>query len=182
MSRKNRNKRKAGRPGQPVGPVSARPVAAASSPGLHQAASQPAAAARQQTAVQPGVGAPRPLRRDQQRGLCAYAWAEAAKRSGALENYEIAVQSFAAALLRSGFAAAVSVLERSADRSEFRLLIENLASYPLPGIAAATAADWPARVRALPDTRLYMQATRELIALFAWLRRACRALGREQAG
>jgi hypothetical protein len=121
------------------------------------------------------------LRKDQQRALTAYSWAEAAKGDGKLEEYEIAVQTFAAALLRSGFAAAVSVLERSADRNGFKLLLSNLASRPLPGIPQVSAEEWPAKVRALADVSLYMQATRELIAVLGWLRRACRAVATESA-
>jgi hypothetical protein len=89
------------------------------------------------------------------------------------------VQSFAATLLRSGFAAAVSVLERSADRGGFKLLLDHLASCALPGITSGSSSAWPASVRAVGDVGLYMQATRELIALLGWLRRACRAVGTE---
>ncbi|MGH7098279.1 MAG: type III-B CRISPR module-associated protein Cmr5 [Stellaceae bacterium] len=146
-----------------------------------QAAS--AAPQQAQTDSQETDATSRPLRKDQQRTLCAYGWADTAKQQGKLDDYEIAVQSFAATLLRSGFAAAVSVLERSADhRDGFALLLDNLAFYTLPGIAATMPpSEWPARVRGLADIGQYMQATRELIALLGWLRRACRALGAEKA-
>jgi hypothetical protein len=123
--------------------------------------------------------APRLLRKDQERALTAYSWAEEAKTTGKLPEYEIAVQSFAAVLLRSGFAVAVSVLERERDRAGFALLLEKLAARSLPGIAPTASSNWPASVRALPEVPLYMQATRELIAFLGWLRRACRALGAE---
>jgi hypothetical protein len=113
--------------------------------------------------------------------LLAYGWANGAKERRSLDEYEIAVQSFAAALLRSGMAAAVSVLERSKDREGFKLLLQNLASHPLPGIAACEASAWPSMVRELADVARYMQAMRELVALLGWLRRACRALGVESA-
>lgn len=115
------------------------------------------------------------MRKDQQRALRAYEWANAAK--DVLGEYEIAVQSFAAALLRSGFAAAVSVLERNKDRSGYQRLLCNLACWPLPGIETKLSAEWPAQVRALTDVNQYMRATRELVLLLNWLRRACRALG-----
>jgi hypothetical protein len=87
------------------------------------------------------------------------------------------VQSFAAALLRSGFAAAVSILERSAERKAFAMLLGHLATWPLPGkLAEGPAKEWPSRVRGLADISEYMQATRELVALLGWLRRACRAV------
>lgn len=117
------------------------------------------------------------MRKDQERALTAYRWAEAAKEK--LPEYEIAVQSFAGALLRSGFAAAVSGIERSKERDGFKLLLGDLASRPLPGIPRVSAEHWPASVRALDDITLYMQATRELVAFLGWLRRACRALGAE---
>ena len=86
------------------------------------------------------------------------------------------------ALLRSGLEVAVSVVERSVQRVGFKFLRDHLAHYALPGVPAAESgqeAQWPGRVRDLADVRAYMQATREMIALFAWLRRACRALGAE---
>jgi hypothetical protein len=94
-----------------------------------------------------------------------------------MDDYEIAVQTFAAALLRTGFAAAVSVLERNRERAAFALLLAQLAGRGLPGIDPAPPPAWPARVRGLVDVGHYMQATRELTLLLAWLRRACRALG-----
>jgi hypothetical protein len=114
------------------------------------------------------------VRKDQERALDAYRWA---KQAADLKDYEIAVQSFAASLLRGGLAVAVSVLERSKKRSGFAHLLTRLAAYPAPGILLGPAEDWPERVRGIADTTSYMQATREFIALAAWLRRACRALG-----
>jgi len=127
----------------------------------------------------------RALRKDQERALSAYAWANKAKQLGALDDYEIAVQSFAATLLRSGFAAAVSVIERNAKLEPegkpngFTLLLDSLAAHPLPGIPNTLGVHWPDKVRALADLGDYMHATREMIALLAWVRRACRAIGAE---
>lgn len=123
-----------------------------------------------------GGAAARPLRKDQARALNAYAWAQRAKETSHLPDYEIAVQSFTAALLQSGLAVAVAVLERSQDREGFKQLLAHLAGHPAPGLSPSATAPWPDRVRKL-DLPHYMQATRELIALLAWLRRACRALG-----
>lgn len=118
----------------------------------------------------------RPLRKDQQRALRAYETAEAARRDGKFDDFEIAVQSFAATLLRSGLAVAASVLERSADRPGFELLLSDLQTLSLAGLNAKTPGDWPGAVRGLTDLGRYMQATRELVAYLAWLRRACQAI------
>jgi hypothetical protein len=122
---------------------------------------------------------PRLLRKDQERALTAYRWADVAKAADKIEEYETAVQGFAAALLRSGLAVAASVLERSANRGGFALLLEHLSGWKLPGIDSAPAKEWPGRVRAITDVSQYMLATRELVALLGWLRRACRAVQAE---
>ena len=122
------------------------------------------------------------IRKDQTRALKAYEWAANAKGSKHLGDYEIAVQSFSASLLRSGFSVAVSVLERSKERPAFAQLLNNLGAFQLPGLPADTKTPWPERVRGMTDTVKYMQATRELIALMTWLRRACRALGEGDGG
>jgi len=155
---------------QPGTPPQAAPTAPPTAP-------TPPSAAPTAPPAAPGPPSARPLRKDQERALSAYAWANNAKTANALTDYEIAVQGFAAALLRTGFAAAVSVLERGANRPGAKLLLANLASRSLPGIPAADVAEWPNNVRALADIGRYMQATRELLASLAWLRRACRALG-----
>jgi hypothetical protein len=182
----SRGRRKSARASQHRGSTPPRPAGTDARPATSLAtagASQPPAAAQPQpeaplrNAAPEQKASPRQLRKDQERALTAYSWAEAARRDGKLDEYEIAVQSFAAALLRSGFAAAVSVLERSKERDGFKLLLDDLANRPLLGIAATSAADWPASVRALGDVTQYMQATRELMLLLGWLRRACRAIG-----
>ncbi|MGE4046211.1 MAG: type III-B CRISPR module-associated protein Cmr5 [Acetobacteraceae bacterium] len=118
----------------------------------------------------------RPLRKDQQRALDAYAYAKAAQESESLEEYQIAVQSFAATLLRSGLAAAVSTLERSVkERNGFQLLLHALAKAD----NASDPTGWPAKIRSLPLEQ-YILTTRELIALLVWMRRACRALDGKQ--
>jgi hypothetical protein len=126
-------------------------------------------------AIETGASAAPARRKDQDRALKAYEWANAAKTCKCLDDYETAVQGFAAALLRSGFAVAASTLERDRQRKAQALLIEHLASWQLPGIPVSSE-KWPAEVRKISDVSQYMQASRELVALLGWLRRACRAV------
>ena len=120
------------------------------------------------------------IRRDQQRALDAYKCAEKAKKCGYLGEYETAVQTFAASLLRGGLAVAVSVLERGKARAAIKQLLTDLAHYRQRNPPAERAEKWPGIIRALPDTSQYMRTTREFIALTAWLQRACRASGEPQ--
>ena len=120
-----------------------------------------------------GASEPAPrLRQDQKRALEAYKWAEQADAERLLDDYETAVQGFAATLLRSGLAAAVATLERNVKdkRDGGRKLLTDLAQYH-----QSTLDLWPGEVRRM-DVAAYMLATRELLALLAWLRRACRAV------
>lgn len=124
-------------------------------------------------AMTPAAPEPRPLRRDQRRSFEAYKWAEAAHSAGRLPDYEIAVQTFAAALLQKKLAVAASLLEAKADRPGFQELLRDLSSYDLPFLRAGDR--WPERVRGL-DTASYMLATLELRELLQWLKRACQAV------
>jgi hypothetical protein len=190
-----RSKKRPGRSSQHQGPTPPRPRPP--QPAVPTAVATPQPSATEQSRPHSQIAStdrppesqkagPAPLRKDQKRALKAYEWVSAAANAEPaapqekpLKQYEIAVQSFAAALLRSGFAAAVSLLERNKDRSGYRRLLENLADWRLPGIDAQSSAGWPDKVRAIPDVTQYMLATRELILLLNWLRRACRALGDE---
>ena len=119
------------------------------------------------------------MRKDQERALWAYERARAAREREHLDDYEIAVQTFAATLHRSGLAVAVSVLERNKSRSGYRSLLTDIAMrLPLhDDDQRSQVDDWPSAVRALDDVSKYMVTTREVLACATWLRRACRALG-----
>ena len=119
------------------------------------------------------------MRKDQERALWAYERARYARNANKLDDYEIAVQAFAATLHRSGLAVAVSVLERNKARSGYKSLLTDIAGrLPLHGGNDQPNADrWPSAVRALDDVSKYMVTTREVLACATWLRRACRALG-----
>ena len=124
------------------------------------------------------------MRKDQERALTAFKWAQSAVDVKEIEGYETAVQTFAATLIRSGLAVAVSVLQRDAGTGkdsgpgkESRRLLVDLAFRYSPAEGQPVGADaWPAAMRAEPDTATYMMRTREMVAFLTWLRRACRAV------
>ncbi len=62
--------------------------------------------------------------------------------------------------------------------SAAEVFLRDVATFDLPGLAGA-GADLPARVRQLGDIETYMLATREVLALTVWFRRAVQALFRE---
>ena len=121
------------------------------------------------------------MRKDQERALWAYerARARADHDGAALDEYESAVQAFAATLHRSGLAVAVSVLERNKSRSGYQSLLTDIsARLPLhEADEPPRGYDWPSEIRALNDVSKYMFMTREVLACVTWLRRACRAHG-----
>ena len=123
------------------------------------------------------------MRKDQQRALWAYERAAAARESGVLDDYEIAVQAFASTLHRCGLAVAASVLERNRKHRGYGRLLNDIAGRPpVPNDHERAGADrqgkdWPEHVRKMEDVSLYMLTTREVLACVVWLRRACRAVG-----
>lgn len=145
--------------------------------GANPGAVATALSGRVQTGTDARPTVPR-TRKDQRRAIWAYQRAQAAVND--LSEYEGAVQTFAATVLRNELGVAASVLERDRERAGPRQLIADLAAAPdVPGLSAAGAVNpnkWPGRVRGLASLDDYMLATRELLALATWLRRACRAL------
>lgn len=111
------------------------------------------------------------LLRDQRRALHAY---EAAGKVPAdrRRDYKIAVNDLGANILRSGLAAAMAGLERLGERG--KLLLEHLAGAGIYGLDGATRDTLPNRVRAL-DVDSYILATREMLKVAAWLKRAAQA-------
>lgn len=116
---------------------------------------------------------PKPLLRDQERALHAYkvvGGVPSDKQSR--DNYKSAINDLGANILRSGLCAAIASVQRLGDRGQ--ALLEHLASAGVPGLNGATACDLARRVREL-DTDSYMIATRELLRVAAWLKRAVQA-------
>jgi len=109
--------------------------------------------------------------RDQRRALHAYkVVAEVPKENQ--KDYEIAVNDFGANILRSGLCAAIAAVQRLGDRG--KLLLDHLASAGVPGLEGATENDLAKRVREL-DAEAYMIATREMLQVAVWLKRAVQA-------
>ncbi len=109
--------------------------------------------------------------RDQQRALHAYD-AVAQVQAGQQKDYQIAVNDLGASILRSGLCAAIASVQRLGNRGE--VLLDHLASAGVPGLEGATAQNLAQRVRGL-DAESYMLATRELLQVATWLKRAVQA-------
>lgn len=115
----------------------------------------------------------KPMLREQQRALHAYSAVDSVpfdKQSR--ENYKIAVNNLGANILRSGLCAAIASVQRLGNRGD--VLLGHLASAGVPGLEEASAQNFAQRVRNL-DADSYMIATRELLQVAKWLKRAVQA-------
>lgn len=112
-----------------------------------------------------------PLLRDQRRALHAYDSVSKVPKEGR-KDYEIAVNDLGANILRSGLCAALAAVQRLGERGN--LLLEHLANAGVPGLEKATAKELAKRVREL-DVDAYMIATREMLEVAVWLKRAVQA-------
>ncbi len=110
--------------------------------------------------------------RDQRWAFYAYE-AVASVRDDQRTDYKIAINDFGANILRSGLSAALAAIERLGTRAE--LVLDHLARAEVAGLEGATARDLPSRVRRL-DVDAYMLATREMLRVAAWLKRATQAM------
>jgi len=116
------------------------------------------------------------LLRDQQRALFAYAAVgEVPERQ--MDHYKIAVNDLGANILRGGLCAAIAAVQRLKEKGS--LLLEHLANANVPGLAGATREDLARRVRELGADE-YMLATREMLRVAVWLKRAVQATFREE--
>lgn len=112
------------------------------------------------------------LIRDQQRALHAYGCIDKVPQEDR-RNYKIAVNDLGANIMRSGLCAALAAVQRLDERRS-RLLLEHLAAAGVPGLENASADDVAERVRKL-DVDAYMIATREMLQVAMWLKRATQA-------
>lgn len=113
----------------------------------------------------------RPLLRDQRRALHAYESARKVPKAQQ-KDYEIAVNDLGANILRSGLCAAIAAVQRLGSRGD--LLLGHLSAAGVPGLEGAAANDVARRVREL-DADGYMIATREMLEVAVWLKRAVQA-------
>jgi CRISPR-associated protein Cmr5 len=109
--------------------------------------------------------------RDQRRALYAYeAVGQIPKQDQ--DSYKIAINDLGANILRGGLAASMAALERLGDRGS--RVLEHLAGADVPGLEGATKDKLPNRVCQL-EVDSYMVATREMLAIATWLKRAAQA-------
>lgn len=113
-----------------------------------------------------------PLTRAQRRARHAYACASQVPE-GEQKEYKIAVNDLGANILRSGLAAAMAALERRRDRAAVKRLLNDLAAAGIPGLEG-TGDALPGMVRGLP-LEGYMLATKEMLQVVTWLKRAVQA-------
>lgn len=131
------------------------------------------------------------LRRDQRRAMHAYARVRDArdKLKDDWTHYKVAVDMLGPAVLQNGLVAAFAFLERElgkaankrADEDPSRgragarkRLLDDLAKAGIPGLDVS-GAELPARVRDM-NADEYMLATREVLLVAHWFKRAAQAL------
>ncbi len=117
--------------------------------------------------------------RDQERALHAYKSVEDVPKEW-LDEYKIAVNGLGSYIMRNGLAATMAYLERERERKAVERLADHLAEANIPGLERCSGKDLPRVVRSLPLDD-YQVATREILKLLVWFRRAVRArsLGKE---
>lgn len=109
--------------------------------------------------------------RDQQRALHAYEAVSGIPESER-EPYWTAVSNLGPHILRGGLCAALAGLQRLGKRGES--LMGHLAAARVPGLVGATKEDLAKKAREL-DSEAYIIATRELLQVATWLKRAAQA-------
>jgi len=126
--------------------------------------------------------------RDQERAIHAYERVEKVPKD-LFEHYKAQVNTLGPTVLRSGLTAALAFLERKlkdmSDEQRERaspqvkaaaLLLDHLAGATLPGLEQVQqGGQLPEAVRRLEPLSAYMLATREVLHVALWLRRAVQA-------
>ena len=110
--------------------------------------------------------------RDQRRALHAYE-AVSAVAKDERDEYRTAVNDLGANILRGGLCAALAATQRLGKRGG-DILIGHLAIAGVPGLESVPPQELARRVREL-DADSYMIATREVLQVATWLKRAVQA-------
>lgn len=148
-------------------PSAAPPTAAAAPATVVTGSAIPASVPEQKSAL-----------RDQLRARFAYERATGVPQ-GEQKDYQNAVLALGADILRVGLLAALAAVQRLGDRG--KRLLEDLAAAKIPGLEAKDGQEVVQKARGL-DVDDYMIATRETLAVVAWLRRACQATFKDERG
>ena len=112
------------------------------------------------------------MRRDQERALIAYQNVATVGDPREREKYRTTVKSLGSEIIRSGLSAALAFLERGKKEPAIVSLLEHLAGSGIPGVPeGCSGAHLPGAIRGL-DAGEYMLATREMLALCLWYKRA----------
>lgn len=110
--------------------------------------------------------------RDQRRALYAYRMVGSVPPSDR-KDYKIAVNDLGANLMRLKLAGAMAALERRNDGGS-RLLLDHLGDAGIPGLEGTNRDSLPDRARGLV-LDAYILATREMMQVATWLKRAVQA-------
>lgn len=112
--------------------------------------------------------------RDQDRAVYAYTQVAKITKKEEQAEYKIAVNQLGAQVMRSGLAAAMAFLERKNDREAVNRLLGDIAGANIMGLAGTNAKNLPDHIRKM-DLESYMIATREILRILIWFRRAVQA-------
>lgn len=115
--------------------------------------------------------------RDQERARHAYRCVGEVKEKELGADYKPRVNGFPAMVQRNGLAAAISFVERDASKEDkaAALFLTHLADADIPNLKGKKGNALPGAIRALPVPD-YMLATREVLKISIWFRRAAQAL------
>lgn len=108
---------------------------------------------------------------DQKRALHAYICVGNVRQEQQ-KDYQIAINDLGSTILKSGLCAAIANIQRVGDRAS--LVLEHLATAGVPGLTGVSAHEFSTRIQKL-DADAYMLATRELLKVSTWLKRAAQA-------
>lgn len=121
---------------------------------------------------------PKVMTRDQVRAAHAYECVGPIKEKDKKlrEEYKNLVHDLGANLLRSGMSVAIATVEREAlKRDVAKLLLDHLGRAGIPAIGKVDNSTIGGKVREL-ELPEYLLASREMLRVVAWLRRAVQAL------